>query len=284
MAQHGCRELAKSEFKEVQDFLRDAPRYPTLLMRRAAAFPDEFKGGWYAALMDRRVEALCCMESGTTIMYGSNNEAIRTMAQRMLSVQRKRPRTASGTHQIIGEEIGLGQFWDIFQHLGRTVVLDRRRDLLSVQDPDKPAKSTLVVGPAKPADFKLVYEFSADQTVDQWGWDPRRISPEAHKNRVTAVMEEGRQLIGRDAGRPVFLAERTSIEDETVLLERVYIPRPFRRQKLLSSALLAAARFALGKAKEVVFFADQNDAAMKKALALTNFEAKCIYRVLILRG
>lgn len=284
MAQHGCRELAKSEFKEVQDFLKDADRYPTLLMRRAAANPDDFKGGWYAALMDRRVEALLCMESGTTILYGANDEAIRTMAQRMLSVQRKRPRSASGTHQIIGEERGLGHFWDVFQQLGRTVVLDRRRDLLSVQEPNKPPKSTLVVGPAKPADFKLVYEFSADQTVDQWGWDPRRVSPEAHKNRVNAAIEQGRQLVGRDAGRPVFLAERTSIEDETVLLERVYIPRPFRRKKLLSSALLAGAKFALGKAKEVVFFADQDDTAMKKALALTNFEAKCTYRVLVLRG
>lgn len=282
--QHNCQELGFRDRDRIKALLENAPAYEVLLMKRAAENMGDFTGGWFGALADGRLEAIACLESNTTVLWSANYEATNTMAQRMLSIQRKRPTSSTGTHQIVGEELIVGRFWEIFQHIRRTVVLDRRRDLLSVKEPDAPPRSGLTVSTATPKEIKLVYEFSGDQTVEQWGWDPRKISPEGHKERCEEVIAEGRQLIGRDRGRPVFLAERTLIDDETVLLERLFVPRPFRRRKLVVSAVLAGAKFVLENAKECVFFADNDDEAQKKALALTNLERKATYRVIVIRG
>lgn len=280
---HGCRTLAKDDHAAIQDFIAAAPRYATIQMQGPARDINTFKGWWKGALMGGIPEALLCVEGTTSYLYGANRDAVVAMASNIVSLQKMGARSAPKTHQITGISASMDPFWGTFKALRHTLVTDRVRDLMATTDAGKAPKSSVTVEPATNADFKLVYEFSADQTVAQWGWDPRRMSPDSHRSRCHRVIDEGRQLIGKDAGRPVFLAELVPIDDDTVLIDRIFVPQGLRLRKRMASCLIGAAKAAKEYGKEALLFAEKSDEKMGKALALTEFESKATYRLVVFR-
>jgi hypothetical protein len=280
---HGCRKLGRDDHDAIQKFIAEAPRYATILMRGPARDIDTFKGWWKGALMGGIPEALLCVEGTTSHLYGANREAVEEMANNIVSLQKMGPASVPKTHQITGVSVSLDPFWGTLKALHHTLVHDRERDLMAATDPGKAPKSSVTVEPATQADFKLVYEFSADQTVAQWGWDPRRISPDSHQARCRRVIDDGRQLIGKDGGRPVFLAELVPIDEDTVLLDRIFVPQGLRLRKRMASCLIGAVRASKKYGNETLFFAEKNDEKMGKALALTEFESKATYRLVVFR-
>ncbi len=98
------------------------------------------------------------------------------------------------------------------------VIFDRKRKLFSTTAPADPPKPNITIAPAQRSDLKLISEWTADQMVEQWKIDPRRAYPEAHKERCLAVIDSGRQLVARDKGHPVFIAETIPVEERTAYM------------------------------------------------------------------
>ena len=79
------------------------------------------------------------------------------------------------------------------------------------------------------------------------------------------------------------VAELIKPEERTVILDRLYVPRPFRvRKKLVTSALIQGSRLALNDADEVAFFADEEDKLLNKCAPLAGFERKGTFRLIVM--
>jgi hypothetical protein len=287
---YGVRDLIfrsdKSERARLEAFLDASPRYPTILMRRAAADLDAFGGFWPAALEGGlELRALAAVENGVTLTYGEL-PAIEALAGHMARRVLNRP-AESGTYQLVGDERVIEVWWRVFSRVegARTVAMDRRRHLYGTTQPAEPPKPDLAVGPASLADLKVVYAFVGEHAVEEWGFDPRRITPQSHEAACRAAIEGGRQLIGRDRGRPVFVAELSPVHDGARFLEKVHVPRPFRvRKRMVASALAKAALFACEGESEALLFVDADDAPTNSSAEMAGFAVKRTFRRIVMRS
>jgi hypothetical protein len=271
----------------LDEFLASAPRYPTLLLRRQAANLEAFTGFWPAALeAGLELKALGSVENNATLVWGEDHEAITALANDM--ARRVLNRSAEGgTHQLAGDERVIETYWRTFAKVGRARVvnMDRKLRLAAATQDVAPPKPDITVEAATESDLKIVYAFTGDYAVENWGVDPRRMSPQAHEQACRQVIAEGRQLVGKDRGRPVFVAELAPLDSEGWLLDKVQVPRPFRvRKKMVASALVGAARLARERVPEVLAFVDVADAALASSFEMAGFVQKRMYRWLVMRS
>jgi hypothetical protein len=287
---YGVRDLVfRSDVKDrsrLEEFLARSPRYATLLMRRAAADLESYNGFWTAALeAGLEIKALASLEGGVTRLYGEEPEALDALGHEMVRRVRYRP-GETGMFQIVGDERVVDSYWRAFSKVGnaRPVASDRRQRLYATKAAAEPSKSEVVVERAKLEDLKVVYAFAGDYTVEQWGFDPRRLMPEGHEAACRAAIAEGRQLIGRERGRPIFVAELSAADGESFILEKVHVPRPFRvRKKMVASALANAAAIACEGGREALLFADAGDAQTTASAELAGFAVARNYRLIVMR-
>ncbi len=275
--------LNPHEHDKITAFVDQAPPYETLMMRAAARHPDAFGGWWHGAFAQGgELRALASVApNNVASLYSVDQAATATLGDSMGRAASGRA-ASSGTHQILGPEAVVGDFWDRFQRAKRTLVNDRLRDLMSITT--SPAtKAAYAVVPATMADLKLVAEFSAEYSVEQWGMDPRRASKEGHEKRCAAGIEAGIFLVGRQRGKPVFIGERHMFEAGMMMLDGLYIPRPMRRPRVAAGILAHALTLVLQDADEAVLFMDTGQEAWMEAANTVGLDAKARYRLLILR-
>jgi len=276
----------KNDKQKIENFLEMAPRYSTLLMRGAARDAEAFKGWWMGALAaGTNLQALMCVEGTAGNLFGEEDDAIETLAEVMYDRIKSGPRGPSRAHQLLGPERVIDIYWRIFQKVNRTVIFDRKRKLFSTTGPVDPPKPDITIAKAQPNDLKLIYEFSGEQMAEQWKLDPRRAYPDAHKERCRKLIESGHQLVGRDRGRPVFIAELVPVEDRAVMVDRIFVPRPFRvRKKMVASAMIILARQALEDVDEVLYFSEIDNDMLMRCAEIGEFKEVSTYRLIVMRS
>jgi hypothetical protein len=285
-ARFGSREIRKDGFGAIRAFVANAPRYGTLLMRRAVATIDTWKGWWWGAFdkTDNELRALACIE-GTVVNLHGEPDALRAMAEIMLAQQRTRVAVRGQTHQLIGNRPSVSAYWDIFKNMPkRQVLYDRIRNLMATKGPGENPKPSLIVTKATSDDLKVVSAFTAEYMTEVYGVDPIRTGRQAHEDRCRKAISEGRQLIGRDGGKPVFVAEMSFPDDDLVMLDRLHVPKPFRRRKLTAAGLVEAACHALVKGEECLFFADRESKSLLTGAEIAGYEVRSEYRLIVMRS
>ena len=68
-----------------------------------------------------------------------------------------------------------------------------------------------------------------------------------------------------------------------LLLDRVYVPRPFMRPRVLSGVLARAVELLLPETSEIIMFTDADKEAWVNACQEVGFESKERYRMIMLR-
>lgn len=283
------RTLRSDDGDKVRAFLETAPLYPTFLMKAPAKNFESFSGWWQGAFnQDRELRAIACVEGTAGNIYGASHEAVAELAREMARNARmlKGGTKSSAAHQLLGEESVMDSFWDIFQNVGKTVIHDKKRDFLASDAPNLIERPGFTFGVATQDDFKVVFEYAADAVLEQWGLDPRRAGRQAHEKACAQRIASGNLLVARDKGKPVFIADLMPRVGDVIMLSNIFVPRPFRRRKIIAAAITASFRHAVDVvgATTLAFFADQQDEKLQKAVALLELEKKCVYRHFVMRG
>lgn len=286
MSSYISKELKPREMDSISDFLKNAPRYETLLMRgaHAAMAAGRFDGWWYGCFAGGTdLRALMCVEGTTGNLWARDIDAIDAMATDLLKSQERYGSSQSHRHTLLGEEGVLTRFWATFHAIGRQVVNDRVRSLMGSGATLGKPSLRIALTCATPADLKLVSEFNAEQAVEAFGVDPRMAGREAHDRRCMAAIEAGRQLVAREGPKPVMVCEVGALDEQTAMLDRIFVPKPFRsRKRMIAKALAAAAVLPEAAGKELIFFADSDE--LVEAATHGGFEARCRYRMVATRG
>lgn len=265
-------------------FLSTAPVPRTLTLRAAAQNFENVKNWWFGAFNGEGVlRAVATMEGKFVTMYGAEHEATKAIAQAMYRQASGRPGRDGHTHHLFGPLDTLDSFWETFRSLPRTVVGDKVRKLMcctaAAGDP-----GTTRVAVATANDMRFLFEFTADLAVDQGTPDPRRTARQAHEKHCQDLIASGRQLIGFDAGKPSMICELVALGTDSVLLDSLYVPRPFRRPAVIARLLSAAARIALQKAPNIYVFCDAGDDPYASGATTAGFQPVADYRHIMLRG
>ena len=193
--------LGPRDHDKIKAFVEQAPPYETMMMRAAARQIGAFGGWWHGAFAQGGdLRALACVApNNVTSIYGTAQPATAMLGDAMGRAASGHA-TKSGTHQVLGPEPVVSDFWDRFQRAKRTLINDRLQDLMSIAAAPQ-TKAVYSVAPATQADLKLVAEFSAENSVEQWGVDPRRASKEGHEKRCAAGIQAGVFMVGKLGGR-----------------------------------------------------------------------------------
>ncbi|MBN1947042.1 MAG: hypothetical protein JW797_15310 [Bradymonadales bacterium] len=285
MKSYGVRVLNPKDKQAILDFLAQADPYSTLLMRGPARDFDQFLGYWMGALADgTKLEALACVEGLATNIYAKETEAADAMGwelRRRATSMKPLP----GVHQMVGDERTIDAFWNIFSQARLRVVFDRKRQLFCATPPIPPPETPLSVHKALASDLKAVYEYTAMQATEMWGIDPRKTAQQkAHEEHCAKAIQEERQLIVRDGGKPVLVAEIVRPDEATVMLDRIYVTIPYKaRGKLVTSALLGLVQVAIQGVPEVLFFVESNDKLLSGCTVKAGFSKKTDYRLIVMR-
>jgi hypothetical protein len=280
------RDLKPADADILRAFILAAPRPMTVTLRAGINTFGATKDWWHGAFDEGgAMKAIAWMEGKVVTMYSarSDGDAIRAIASTMQRQAAGRPGRDGHTHHLFGPHDTISDFWDVFRALPRTVVGDRSPQLMSCTAA-KDASGNAKVAPATTADLRLLFEFTADLSVEQGNPDPRRSSRPAHEKHCQDLIASGRQLIGTDAGKPSLLVELASLDAESILLNNVYVPRPFRRAAVVTRLLSASAKLALQRAPEVFFFADDPSSAYGQGAIDAGFAAAAPFRHLMLKG
>ena len=281
------RMLGSADKKKIGDFLERTPTYSTLMMQGPYQNFESFGGWWYGVIVidSQEVRALACVENHAANMYAESDQAAEEMGSKMLKAQKNLSRKAGVRHQVFGERRTVEKFWHRFQHINRTVDVDKVRLLVGATTPGERLRDTVTVSRATAKDLKVVFEFGAGYTIEQWGVDPRKTSKDSHRAYCESVIEEGRQVVAYKGAKPIFIAEIVDQGEGTAMLNRIFVPRPFRTfKKMASTALVGATELALENAKELLLFADESDDFMTKVVEMAGFEERGSYRSISMRG
>jgi hypothetical protein len=278
MARFGIRELRKSDFAHISKLVTDATLYNTALIQHLIDDVANFPGWLYGALEDgTELQAMMAIHDHSAVMYSDSDDAVEAMASHLLKSQRIIGGSRTNRHHIIGPAHVVGPFWVIFRALDRQLVSDVNRHLMASIPSDKSPSKRLKIGFAKESDLRTIFDFTAAYEMEMNGKDPRKVDGRAHHNRCLQAIKNGRQIMGREEGRPVFTGEFRQLRPNTFLLDRVFIPPAFRTRRRLVGAALYKSKYAPAvRDKELLFFADTP--SMVEAAQLGGFEQKVIYR------
>ncbi len=281
------RMLGSADKKKIGDFLERTPTYSTLMMQGPYQNFETFGGWWYGVIVvdSQEVRALACVENHAANMYAESDQAAAEMGSKMLKAQKNLSRKAGIRHQVFGEQRTVERFWDKFQHINRTVDVDVVRRLVGATTPGERLRDTVTVRRATTQDLKVVFEFGAGYAIEQWGVDPRKTARDNHQAYCERSIEEGRQVVAYKGNKPIFIAEIVEQGEGTAMLNRMFVPRPFRTfKKMASTALVGTTELALENTKELLLFADESDDFMTKVVDLAGFEQRGNYRSISMRG
>ncbi len=267
---------------DIGAFLTAAPPESTLFLRDAFENYDGSETWWFGVrpAQGGPLEALSCVQGTFTSLYAGSNEAATALGTHLARVSRG---SRDGKeHHVLGPKKLVDRFYQAFQIVGRDVVHDREQVLLGAADPSPLASPRITAAVATSADEAVLYEFLGEQSVEQFGRDPRRLSKEGHRKFCQALTEAGRAVVGRQGPSPLLVAEFVPLCGAT-LIERLFFPKPFRRAKLMGRGLGAVLGVALQKTPEVLFFADSHRAYQREVADLCGFTERETYRLLVLR-
>ena len=283
MAQFAGKFQDASNREAILTFLKRSPPYCGVFMRRPAENLTTFGGWWYASILpdSDEIRALACVEETSATLYGLDVDALGALGQNM-------GREARGvrdgrSHHIFGEARSIDHFWEVFKEVGRDVTHRLTRHLLSARAPSDAVSARVGVATATTADERIVYEFSGEQMVEQFGLDPRRVGKQSHESRTKHNIQQGSALVARQGAVPFMAAEIQELQQGVVLLDKVFFPRPFRRKKLMAAGIAAAVNLLLQSNQEVLFFADEHRGYIGETASLVGFEEREVYRLLVVR-
>lgn len=279
------REVHPDDRDAVLDLLEQrGSLYETLLQRAPAHNMSDFSGWWFGAFHSGTIHALACIEGRAYTIYGDDGRAIEALGRDMHYLSHSGA-ARTGTQQILAEESVMQHFQVFFTMTRKRVAKDSLRLLLSADSSAELSRPGFRLSVATPDDLQVVSAFNAELAMDNFSSDPRRSDRAGHEARCLTQIQAGNTLVGRDKGKPVFLAELVAQPEGRVFLDRVYMPRALQRRKIIAAALNEATRIALERDhREVLLFADVDHAAMQKALPLTHFQTRCTYRLVVLRS
>lgn len=269
--------------EEIRSFLADAPVHATLFLRAALDRYDETENWWFGVRPAEggALEALSCKQGVFTAMYATSNAASTALGDNLARVSRGSRDGAE--HHVMGPKKVVDRFFQAFKVVDREMVHDHERALMGATARCETLKSARIKAAiAAAADEPVLFEFLADQSLEQFGRDPRRMGKESHRKFCQALTAAGRAVVGRQGVAPFMAAELVPMGD-SVLIERLFFPRPFRRTKLMGRGLAAVLALALDTAPEALIFADSNRAYLREVADLVGFEERETYRLLVLR-
>lgn len=282
-----CRPLKERDFDKIQEFLAGAPTYSTVLMRRPFAERKTFPGWWYGCVHveTQELRGLACVETRTANIYATTDQAAAYMGTQLLKNQSNMPSHKPQRHTVFGEKRTVDVFWETFQFIKRTVDSDRLRILVGTEQPAEKLRDTVTVSVATEREFKLVREFRGEWATEMNQFDPRRLNPASHDAHCKAIIASGRQLVARKGGKPIFIAELVPQTEGRILIDRVFVPRPFRTfKKMAATALIGCTELALEQGTEALLFADKDDAFSQKLAELAGYEERGTYRNIGMKG
>jgi hypothetical protein len=251
-----CRELGEDDLGGVLNVAREAPLSQTVHLQAALDAPTGSGRWWFAAINNGGVGAFAAVEGTRASLFATDTSAVEAMARAMLRSQLLHTSREAHRHVLFGEAAVVDPFWQIFVAVNRQVVADRRLQLMAGTEPGKgSSRMELVV--AKQAELPVCLLLLAEQATEEHGQDPRRTAPQAFERSVAEALAQGRLILGREGGRPMFVAESVALDAGTALLRRVYVPVPYRSRKLLVGGALHAAReLGAGSGRQVWAFVD----------------------------
>jgi len=298
------RELRAKDRTKLVDLLEAAHRSESLFVKAAFARDTRWEsredgdaktiatgeGWWYGVLRDgTKLEAVMFTENHQAVVYASSEESGRAFAAEFYAMQKRMgPSVQTFRHQFMGESKMMNFIWPVLKEIpGRRLVFDKDCELLRA-DPETTvaapsSRAEIVV--ATRSDERAVSDFIAELRIEQLGIDPRKIGRDAHVQRVSDAIGEGRALLGKekDTGRPYFCAELVPLDDQTVSLNDVYVPPHYRsRGKLVAQAFWGAARQPLEGDRELVHLA--SDPTFANAAKAAGFKSMARYRWTVTHG
>ncbi len=237
------RELHVEDRRAIGELLETGRLTQTMHVQRALDQGDDFKGWWYGALAPSGdLAAAMAIEGHTGHLYASDEDAAVAMGRAMLRQQQMMASRGATRHELNGPWQSLTAFWRSFQAIDRQLKSDIQRNLIRSTGSTSSPSRRVTISVADEGDLRLVSEFTALAAVEEKGYDPRKTTPDGHRRRCSRAIAEGRQLVVREAGaRPVMVAEVVDIDESTAMLERLFVPLPFRGRKLLVGGALALA-------------------------------------------
>lgn len=270
----------------IESFVQRRPLYQTLKLRLAVAQGVDFDGWWYGAVRDGEVEALMAISGHTATFHSAEGDASEALAARLLGDQKHNRSPETRRHQIMGDHRSMARFWPTFRAVDRQVTTDENWSLMGGGGTDGPLESIskrMKLRAATMENHQLVYEFSAELSLERDGVDPRRSYPQAHAEAITAKIASGRQMVGFEKEKPVLIGEFADVGPNMVQLQEVWVPLAFRtRKRLVGGALAQATALPENAGKEVLVMA--NSKTMVAAAERAGFEPRAQYRYISMLG
>ncbi|TNF28439.1 MAG: hypothetical protein EP329_17895 [Deltaproteobacteria bacterium] len=283
---YACRELKAAELPLVASLVERVPRDGALLLRLAGAQTEAFGGWYFGALADnRRLDAVMCVGEHGVHVVGDHRAALVAMAETQLKLQGMSMPHATKQHELMGDAESFVPFWDRFRNVkGRTLIADHTLPLLRAGElPEKAPSKRAGVTVAGARDARLVYELTGEREAHVRHIDPRRTQPHAHKAACEATIAAGRQIIGWEQDKPALVAELRPFGEDTVVIDRIWVPVAYRsRARLVAGALYHALALPALVGKRVLLLAP--DAGLAEAAEKAGFAPYRSYRHVILRG
>jgi|ETNmetMinimDraft_26_1059896.scaffolds.fasta_scaffold35212_2 hypothetical protein len=279
------RELHAADRDAIARLLAGGSTTDTLLIARALQGGDNFPGWWYGTVgPDGELAAAMAIDNHVGHLYAANDEAANAMGRAMLRQQQMLTSRGASRHELNGPWQALTAFWRSFQAIDRQLKADVSRELIRSTGSTSTRSRRISVNVADESDLRLVAEFTALACVEDKGFDPRKTTPDGHLRRCRRAIEGGRQLVAREAGvKPVMVAEVVQVDEATAMLERLFVPLPFRGRKLLvGGALALAAESAPVAGKRLLLFASGD--AMMAAAEKAQYETVARYRQIVMLG
>lgn len=263
-------------------FLENAPPEGTLFLRDAFTDYDDSDAWWFGvrAASGGPLQALSCAQGAFTAMFATSTEAASSLGTHL--ARASRGSRDGREHHVLGPKKVVDRFYQAFKVVEREVVHDREQVLMSTTAPSDLSSPRITAKFATEGDEAVLYEFFGEQAVEQFGRDPRRLSKEGHRKFCQALTAARRAVVGKQGPSPFMVAELIRLGD-AALIERVFFPRPFRRDKLMARGLAATLGVALDAADEILMFSDSHRPYLREVAALTGFTERETYRLLVLR-
>lgn len=301
------RELRAKDKAKLVELLDAAHRSESLFVKAALARDNRWEARadgdartvptgdswWFGVFRDgQTLEAVMFIENHQASVYASSEESAKALANEIYATQKRLgPTIQTYRHQITGEAKMMNLIWPIVKEIpGRRLVIDKDCELLQANPQSTTAapSSRAEVVIAQRSDERAVSDFIAELRIEQLGIDPRKLGRDAHLQRVSDAIGQGRALLAKekDTGRPYFCAELVPLDAVSATLNDVYVPPHYRsRGKLVAQAFWGAARHpldALGGGHELLHLA--SDPTFANAAKAAGWKTMTRYRWVVTHG
>jgi len=277
---------AQKHREDMETFVRRRPLYQTLALRAALEEGDAYKGWWFGAMENGELEALVSIVGTKANIHASSGDAAEAVARTLLGNQKHNKSAAAHRHEVMGDERTMARFWPTFREIDRKVLVDQPRFLMGGGGDNGPLESCskrMILGYATHHHQRLMEDFLGEVVLEKFGVDPRRSNRAAHNKNVAALIASGRQLLGYEKDKPVFVAELVDINDTMVELQNVWVPVALRsRKRLIGGAFAQATALPHCQGKEVLVMAANT--GMHEAAKRAGMEQRAAFRFVAMIG